>query len=105
MNERELLEYAAKACGFKIVGYGEWRNGIEWAELECGTFWNAKEDDGDCARMEAELGLDITWYKEWVSAISKHAAGYADYKDYPDKQAARRMASLRVAAEIGKSMP
>lgn len=99
MEIKELLEKAARTLLPK--------SSYENKAFMRGWFsnWNPATDDGDCARMEAELGIDIAWHKEWVGAISSHAAGDADYSEFGgDKQAARRMASLRVAAAIYDSM-
>lgn len=58
MNEREMLELAAKALGLEII----FPNSPFAATREIGSLdewchWNPLRDDGDCARMEAELGI------------------------------------------------
>lgn len=115
-TEREQLELAAKACGF----YTEW-DGVaiyvwigkpskfppnasfnhfspDWA------VWNPARDDGDCARMEAQLGIELTWFFDRVDALACDVATFVRYfKDHNgDKNAARRAASVAVAAEIGR---
>jgi hypothetical protein len=92
MTEREEIEYAAKAIG---------------RELASLTFCNPREDDGDCGRLEAALGIDVFWYDDFVEVQEKkfvvvHAVEYADHDN--DKQKARRHAVTRLAAEIGKAM-
>ena len=91
-TERELLELAAKACGADFRSY-----------LDCGL-WNALMDDGDCARMEATLGIELTWFFDRVDALACDVAPVVEYfKDYAgDKSAARRAASVAVASEIGR---
>jgi len=111
---KELLENAAKAMGFEVVGYDDELDyllidsGIE----DCPSPWNPLTIDADCARMEAELGIDVEWFKSYVLArikedfidVTLHSAiaPYCNYNN--DRQAARRMASTRVAAAIGERM-
>jgi len=115
MNEqekRELLEMAAEACkkiGMQIVdtdkGLLELQHSMS-DELH-GLFWNPLESNADCFEMECKLGIDVCWYETFVQINY----GYADYEqlvDYADhnndKAAARRYASTKLAAEIGKAM-
>lgn len=116
MNDRELMELAAKACGlqdyawcepWKCMALIDWHGGF--VSNKC---WNPARSDGDCARMEAALGIDVEWLSYELCAYWKSGDGillfqdarlYSDHKG--DKQSARRMASLRVAAEIGKAIP
>ena len=63
-------------------------------------------DDGDCARMEAALGIHVAWHSDGVVCGLRWAGATELFDDHGgDKQAARRMASLRVAAEHGKTTP
>lgn len=108
MNDRELLELAAKAVGPEI----EW-DGDGWVitskfkgHLTNYEAWNPRTDDGDGARMEAILGIHTTWHSDGVVCGKKWAGSTEIFDDHGgDKQSARRLASLRVAAEIGKAMP
>lgn len=113
-SEREMLEQAAKAFG---LGDG-WVYRAEYGAMvktEPGfvvcdeDLWNPLANDGDCARMEAALGISVSWkFQDCVYADIEGAEGawsWVYFKDHSgDKQAARRLASLRVAAEIGRSM-
>jgi len=116
-TDRELLELAAKAEGWKKAAYQDMRG---WGEIRYGYseamyigddetigYWNPLTDDGDCARMEAKLAIDVKWYRDSVVAYRKEiACDGVDFRDHgDDRNAARRIASLRVAAEIGKQMP
>lgn len=70
--------------------------------------WSPLTDDGDCARMEAAVGIDLTWHRIGVAAThywsdSVFREPYEDHRG--DRQAARRLASLRVAAAVGRAMP
>ena len=101
---KELLELAAKACGYTLVDddglRGPWCN-------EAGCRWRPDLDDGDGARMEAELGLTVRWAANFVE-VRDSVKGFlyaCDIYTTPgDKNSGRRMASLRVAAEIGRRM-
>lgn len=117
-NDRELLELAAKAMGLAL-SWHDWGDfGLQPMAAKMGevcagpTTWNPRTDDGDCARMEAALGIDVEWHNVGVRC-SKLTGAFSDDivarepYDYHngDKQAARRLASLRVASAIGKAMP
>lgn len=106
-TEREQLGLAAKACDIEI---DHWRGGMpmviiwEYGIGECRA-WNPKHDDGDCARMEAQLGINVSWDTDCAEATHWPMVEYANFKDHNgDKNAARRAASLAVAAEIGRAL-
>lgn len=97
MNDKELLELAAKAAGFPP----EWNGNIRIETDNNPRQWNPLKDDGDCARLEAALSLNVTWHNNFVkveSLIAEHVSHYEDFNG--DKQAARRRASVRAAAVI-----
>lgn len=100
MNDRELLELAAKAAGY-------WS-----AEFNCVADlphlgWSPLTDDGDALRLAIELRLDISFLEgfEEITVEDYHCSHRAreDYKS--DMAAATRRAIVRAAAEIGRSMP
>lgn len=102
MEDRELLELAAKAAGYVIHGFYE--DGTP--ELDVGTVWNPLTDDGDALRLAVKLRLDVniedeaqvTWWQgEDLESIC------VPFED--DECAAARRAIVRAAAEIGRSMP
>ena len=106
MTDREMLKFAAKAMGYDDAEWDEEGRCIVTAKLpgfRC--FWNPLTDDGDCARMESELGIGIEWLSTGVVSriwASSRAEYYHDHNG--DKNAARRMASCMVAAQIGRDM-
>lgn len=109
MSEREMLEYAAKACGLRAQWCATSRTMLLLdTESNAGCEeWNPKDNSGDGAEMEAKLGIEIKWFEYDCDASvgDEHTYRTEHYKDHDDeKQPARRMASLRVAAEIGKAM-
>lgn len=100
-TEREQLELAAKACGITLDEHLNDRASYRHSYVK----WNPLTDDGDCARMEAQLGIDVEWEllaKEvWSSCGNiEIMERFIDYAG--DKNAARRAASVAVAAEIGR---
>lgn len=111
-NERELLELAAKACGYKLdltirpdvlPFFHSERRALA---LESGEWFAPGVDDGDCARMEAYLKLNIEWCGTFVLVTDSEGSARCSehFISHQDDQTARRMASLRVAAEIGRAM-
>lgn len=98
-TEREQLALAAKACGF--VNTPDFYN-----KRTDGIYWNPLTDDGDCARMEAQLGICIEWEPEGYQVVvaNKRGVMYSEcFQDHnSDKNAARRAASVAVASEIGR---
>jgi hypothetical protein len=110
MNElKELLLLAARACGRELVWndheqpgyYSEWRGLPQWNE------WNPAEEPGDGAELEDKLGISIIrTAKGYVTAEHMELTKMMQERiaDHPDESTARRWASLRVAAAIGRSM-
>lgn len=109
MNQdiKELLELAAKACGYRVVQYCD-RLGLQVVFQDgVSEWWHPGRDDGDGARMEAELRLNVRWAANFVEVqdnVKGHLHACDIYKTPGDKNSGRRMASLRVAAEIGRRM-
>mgnify|MGYP006291002553 CR=1 FL=1 len=103
MNDKELLELAAKAAGYEKLG-------LFWNErLKC--LWDAEgfsfdplEDDGDALRLAVKLEIDVSFYKtsKGVGALCEDYSVDEDYGD--DPYAATRRAIVRAAAEIGRGM-
>ena len=105
MTDRELLEAAAMAAGIKILcdPHGAWRNctGREPAmNIFSAPLWNPLTDDGDCARLEAQLMLHV----EWRPMLGTVYVGTAEIGAFVawgvDRQAARRKATVRAAAAM-----
>lgn len=103
MTDRQLLEAAAKAAGITFV----WRGDVgPWiGEHYSGRLWNPLTDDGDEARLEAALDLDVVWLSDRVHVAPPVPSGdvwerFADHGG--DKQAARRRAGVRAAAALGE---
>ncbi|WP_241145625.1 hypothetical protein [Achromobacter xylosoxidans] len=110
MEDRELLELAAKAADDGIVFYGEcWR-------AQSGREWNPLLDDGDALRLRVRLRISIDHnhsadQQRWVAADRNGCEGcyspvsaVEDEFEENERPAATRRAIVRAAAAIGKEM-
>lgn len=113
MTDRELLELAAKAAGYKIVGnistfiaQPDHREGgfVIPNNLGGDSCWNPLTDDGDALRLAVKLNLMIT-----ITPGTSYADHYHDNlpnmaeAQINDPYIATRRAIVRAAAEIGKT--
>jgi hypothetical protein len=109
MNDKELLELAAKAAGIEII----WSSEKDLAPRIKSVTGNSNRcwfspltDEGDALRLAVKLGLLVHGNSapstvfcqvgECPDAFLEHAK--------PDPYAATRRAIVRAAAEIGKGM-
>lgn len=123
MNDKELLELAARAAG--IVG--KYYNEGETTAYYAGSLhymtgpghkhspWNPLTDDGDALRLAVKLRIGFDCYVD--IDINEHCCAWLNHRDSligfnrtyetygDDPLAATRRAIVRVAAEIGKAMP
>ncbi len=104
MNDRELLEMAAKAAG--CDGLGEWDE--KWGCITNYEGWtfDPLTDDGDAMRLAVTLKLQIRPNDYDVMVVAQLPAHItaAEVCDYKDPYAATRRAIVRAAAEIGRGM-
>jgi len=115
MNDRDLLELAAKAAE---VDFKFCRLELGGCLLTDGIWWNPLTDDGDALRLAAKLRLGIEFNEASVVASwvddgyeSKEIYGYPDQTQdddfnivYTNHDKAARRAIVRAAAEIGLQM-
>jgi hypothetical protein len=111
---KELLTLAAKACGKDLTDWlwiGNQAGFYLAAPFNPPEYWAPHIDDGDCFRMETELEFNVSWFTEsvlaatWSTEDNDVISRCEHFKDHNgDKNAARRLASLRVAAELGRRM-
>lgn len=107
-TEQLLLELAAKAAGY-VFGWGHDEN-IDGPYIIDNGFpvpWNPLEDDGDCARLEADLLMTVRIGELSVKSSSETESGRTVFSrvEVVDGHKARRLASTRTAAMIGAKMP
>ena len=123
MEDRELLEMAAKAAGIEFkwrarkiqVGMADTYGVRQYREEEqpfllSGVFWDPLNDDGAALRLA--IGLDIhvkrysgsTTAQEWASCLSSTEHDHWSINSH-DKMKSTRRSIVRAAAAIGKAMP
>ena len=90
MNDRELLESAAKAAGIRLHVWGT-KGAENFAALDAKTHarWNPLADDGDALRLAVKLGIQV------------FSPDYPEYHGSGDACAAVRRAIVDAAARIG----
>lgn len=106
MNDRELLERAAKAAGIEgdVRSCGE---GELWLfHFGAHSPWNPLINDGDALRLAVDLGIDVMFAKD-IHPMHAHklvSAFTADNERFDelmhDKMRATRRAIVRAAAEL-----
>ena len=117
MDDRTLLELAAKAAGIvdaqwhEMRGWGETRYGYSeamWSDSLYDSngsgYWNPLTDDGDALRLAVRLGIDVmqrrtdpaeVWAQAPMQRTVIEPAGL-------DRESATRRAIVRAAAEMAK---
>ena len=115
-NDRELLEYAAKAA---LVKTWADEQGVirDISELHKNVHphharvWNPLTDDGDALRLAVKLRMDVDVSEYGNGHATAWAMASADYSGSgsaedlgDDPYAATRRAIVRAAAAIGKDM-
>ena len=99
MNDRELLELAAKAAGIDANGAmrADWLNGHS-------TYWNPLKDDGDALRLAVKLNLRVMPQEKcvYVESNPDSVLGFASVSEMEmngdDPYAATRRAIVLAAA-------
>jgi hypothetical protein len=97
MNDKELLELAAKAAG---IADGN----VLW-DFDQGKEWRPLTDDGDALRLAVNLNITIKVYGGNAMCYDIADNFLADWVDAEYPYAATRRAIVRAAAAIGKEMP
>ena len=116
MNDKELLELAAKAAGLTNLSYcPAWKCMAEYAVhgefYKWDTYWNPLRGDSEALRLVVSLGLDIehgitsTGTKVVTVSCEEKFSGCCEWVTGQDPLEAIRRAIVRAAAEIGKSIP
>ena len=117
MNDKELLELAAKAAGLTNLIYcPAWKCMAEYDEHDGGfykwdTYWNPLVRDSEALQLGILLRLNIkhgvTPSGDKNSLVSCEQGFSAEFKEVlgHDPVIAIRRAIVQVAAEIGKAIP
>jgi len=119
MDDRELLELAAKAAGIDAHRGNGWQSEMLFVTvwrpdgLVTGREWNPLSDDGDALRLAVALSMDVCISDEKECPSSTVTVWCARFDDWlnctelhsGDALAATRRAIVRAAAEIGKALP
>lgn len=98
---RELLETIAKLLGLTLYEHrGRFYTHYVDDRDACGS-WDPTKDDGECAKMESALGINVTWSLTCVTCKRGNIQASENFDEYGgDRDAARRVASTRCAANI-----
>lgn len=105
MNDRELLERAARAIGGEAkLGLGS-PNMRWWLTDASGALspWDPLEDDGDALRLAVQLRISVIFRSVGCDATDGNI-GMAYERFLECDTSATRRAIVRAAAEIGKAM-
>ena len=106
MTDRELLELAAKACGF-VDGhiYREKLNALLWrSESGFPALWNPLNNNEDAFKLAVDLCMNLSlmaWRSE--AQLTNHEAVVEPVVN-KDPYAATRRAIVRAAAGIGRNI-
>lgn len=113
MTDREMLEMAAKAAGYKATAIdgGDFlvseheEDGYEAFWIK----WNPLQDDGDALRLAVRLGIDLEWRADGRVAAYRHANAngycFTAFESSRENRAENtRRAIVHAAAEVGKRM-
>jgi hypothetical protein len=107
MDNRELLELAAKAAGVEVTDF---HGLLVRADPDAGCPpWNPLTDDGDALRLAVKLKMTIEYCDEDFDKVNigyelGDTLRWLDEPTYANELAATRRAIVRAAAEIGKGM-
>lgn len=114
MNDRELLELAAKAAGLDVmISLPESSFLVVRLDHYSHASWNPLNDDADALRLAVGLNIHFRQYKGFGYEATQ--GGYVEASHGKEvevrenigtnKNYATHRAIVRAAAEIGKAMP
>lgn len=106
MDDRELLEKAARAAGIKLLGWSDsWSGEPDATGFQTDDFcrWNPLTDDGDALRLAVKLRLCLFLEipRIGIGPMVDGPEVYLDEGD--DPYAATRRAIVRAAASLSTS--
>lgn len=100
MNDKTLLELAAKAAGIAAHTFID-GSFLHILHGQIVARWNPLDDDGDALRLAVKLGLSIEILSTRMEPHTRVNGKEEEHR--ADPYAATRRAIVRAAAEIGKS--
>lgn len=106
MDDKELLELAAKAAGIENLYWS--KDGEKLFRRDGGIQkpWNPLTNDGDALRLAVKLHINMSFFERditcHISGIGMENCPFEQHGN--DPYAATRRAIVRAAAEIGKGM-
>lgn len=105
MNDRELLEAAAKAAGYldSDTGYGELSGGWPVLYVSGVGVWDPLGDDGDALRLAVKLRLCLFLELPRIGIGPMINGPEAYVEDGEDEMAATRRAIVRAAATMAQT--
>jgi hypothetical protein len=98
MNDRELLERAARAAGIAPLFWHESHWLCETRDGSPRYKWNPLTDDGDALRLAVRLGMDVCFGANYV--IVRGTEQMPTVNNAGDPYAATRRAIVRAAAAM-----
>lgn len=114
MEDRELLEMAAKAAGEDVEWHDSgsyfYRKSCNWPAEK--GFFNPLHDDGEAMRLAVKCSISLNTMlvdgmnrpRHETAACSSYGLPIVRHKHNGDPCAATRRAIVRAAAEIGRAM-
>jgi hypothetical protein len=103
MDDRTLLELAAKAAGIRVRWYIAGFVHVGSDGLDCG-WWSPLTDDGDALRLAVKLGISVAQERRngvvYCDTDERSIMAEADYNG--DPCAATRRAIVRCAAALAQ---
>lgn len=103
----ELLDLAAKACGYQVYGFCVDENKVCYADIgpDVVVKWTPHLDNATNRKLEVDLGICVEFAGNYVAAYagSRCAPQFTERLD-KDAELAVCMAVLRAAAEIGRNI-
>ena len=109
MNDRELLELAAKAARYQVSGDGEGGFTVPTRRGAC-RYWMPIENDGDAMRLAVDLNMsiEIDSFNGDTIVMVNDAVGsplvIINQRHFGNPCKATRRAIVRAAAGIGRQM-
>ncbi|WP_319061104.1 hypothetical protein [Pseudomonas aeruginosa] len=98
MNDRTLLELAARAAGYKLSwSYDNHCCWINEMRHDFDVTWNPRDDDGDALRLAVRLNLDIR-YESYDAGVAVIVGGAWD--DAPE--AVHEISNVTARVQLGE---